>query len=578
MRSGLVTGVLAAVVASTWLSASPSSAGETLYNGIKLPDKWPPRIERLTLERAMPVPYLASPPKVIPIDVGRQLFVDDFLIEVTTLTRTFHKARVHPASPVVKPDRPWELKHRDEDPPGNVAAMVFSDGVWFDPEDNRFKMWYMAGYCLARAYAISEDGIHWEKPSLDVVPGTNIVHPIVGDTATVWLDLEEKNPAKRFKMFREGGKPGVAVYVSPDGIHWSDEVARSGATESPTTVFYNPFRNVWVYSIRHSVGELGRYRRYWETPDPAKGIGWNPRDTPLWVAADRLDPPHPGIGAQPQIYNLDAVAYESVMLGLFSMWRGDSAGRPKIKDIALGFSRDGFHWDRPWREPVIAVSDKPGDWNYGNLQSAGGGCLVVGDELYFYVSGRAGVSGTRQSGACSTGLAVLRRDGFASMDADKSGGTLVTRPLTFRGGHLFVNADASGGELTAEVLDADGAVLEPFSRDNCDPVNADGTLIPVRWQGLTDLSSLAGKVVRFRFWLKSARLYSFWVSPDESGASHGYVAAGGPGFKGPTDTVGRRGYGRRRTGPSASSGSGETAASASNASFRRASVATRSYP
>ncbi len=40
----------------------------------------------------MTVPYLQSPPSVIPIDVGRQLFVDDFLIEKTDLERTFHAA------------------------------------------------------------------------------------------------------------------------------------------------------------------------------------------------------------------------------------------------------------------------------------------------------------------------------------------------------------------------------------------------------------------------------------------------------------------------------------------------------
>ena len=32
----------------------------------------------------------------------------------------------------------------------------------------------------------------------------------------------------------------------------------------------------------------------------------------------------------------------------------------------------------------------PGDWNWANVQSAGGGCPVVGDRLYFYVSGRRG--------------------------------------------------------------------------------------------------------------------------------------------------------------------------------------------
>jgi hypothetical protein len=41
-----------------------------------------------------------------------------------------------------------------------------------------------------------------------------------------------------------------------------------------------------------------------------------------------------------------------------------------------------------------------------------------------------------------------------------------------------------------------------------------------------------------RFYLRNGALYAFWVSPEESGASHGYVAAGGPDFTGPRDTVG----------------------------------------
>jgi hypothetical protein len=45
-------------------------------------------------------------------------------------------------------------------------------------------------------------------------------------------------------------------------------------------------------------------------------------------------------------------------------------------------------------------------------------------------------------------------------------------------------------------------------------------------------------MVQFRFYLKSGKLYAFWISDKESGASNGYVAAGGPGFTGPTDTVG----------------------------------------
>ena len=67
-----------------------ANAGEILYNGIVLPEEWPPQYEKITRD-PMPVPYLDNVPDVIPIDVGRQLFVDDFLVAESTLHRTFHQ-------------------------------------------------------------------------------------------------------------------------------------------------------------------------------------------------------------------------------------------------------------------------------------------------------------------------------------------------------------------------------------------------------------------------------------------------------------------------------------------------------
>ena len=86
------------------------------------------------------------------------------------------------------------------------------------------------------------------------------------------------------------------------------------------------------------------------------------------------------------------------------------------------------------------------------------------------------------------------------------------------------------------MLDKDGDVIEPFTIDSCKSVSCDKTLVAVTWK--EDLSTLSGKPVRFRFHLKDGSLYSFWVSPDKSGASYGFVGGGGPGFTGPTDTVG----------------------------------------
>jgi hypothetical protein len=498
-------------------------------------------------DRVLP-PYLADPPAVIPIDVGRQLFVDDFLIAQTNMSRTSHQAIYDADCPVLRPDRPWEIRDEYADRtgrPANPAAMPFSDGVFFDPHDRVFKMWYMGGYAMATCLALSADGKTWSKPAYDVRPGTNIVDVRPRDSSTTWLDLHDRDPGRRYK-FAYWHDHRLWLKVSPDGIHWKPigETARTG---DRSTFFYNPFRQKWVFSLRAEESPLqvsGRYRRYWEQDTFAASPSWDETTSVAWVRADaqdftRMPPP-----ARPELYNLDCVAYESVLLGLFVIWRGETREREKINEVAAGFSRDGFHWVRPDRRALLPVSDTQGAWNYANVQSAGGCCVIVGDELFFYVSGRSGRPGTQDPGVCSTGLARLRRDGFASMDwlpgsmpvmRGTAPGSLVTRPVRFDGRHLFVNCDATGGELRVELLDVDGRPLAPFTRDRCAPIATNGTRLPVRWDSAADLGALAGRAVRFRFEMTRGRLYAFWVSPWASGESQGYPAAGGPEFTGPVD-------------------------------------------
>jgi hypothetical protein len=554
------------------LAAGSTAAGETLYNGIQLPAAWPPDHGELTRE-PMDVPYLRQPPAVIPIDVGRQLFVDDFLVEQTTLARVFHHPTPFAGNPVLKPDRPWEELN------GWESAGPFSDGAWFDPRDQLFKLWYLvppsAEAARAEAekatkiagtpplyrtcLAYSRDGIHWEKPAFDVVPGTNVVLTAPRDSDTVWFNPDATDPRQRFALFRNHRAPkadaadgrtyafAFTLHWSPDGIHWSEPAATSGGLSwigDRHTAFYNPFRHVWVLSMRNSTRNdpalLGmRARLYHENADAEAALKSLVRHP--WVGADRLDPHHPRFPAfEPQLYNLDAVAYESVMLGMFSILQGPEnedakkLGIHKRNEILLGFSRDGYHWDRPDRTPFIGVDETDGAWNWGNVQSVGGGCLIVGDRLYFYASGRRWSSADKR-GPITTGLFFLRRDGFASMEAGTQPGTLTTRPVQFSGRQLFVNADAAKGELRVEILDSDGNGIAPFSADRCIPIAADGTKQPVRWKGADDLASLAGRPVRFRFHLTNGSLFAFWVSPDASGASRGYVAAGGPGFAGSRD-------------------------------------------
>ncbi|MSU73360.1 MAG: glycosyl hydrolase family 32 [Opitutus sp.] len=538
-------------LAILFLLGVSAAVAETLYNGIVLPVPWPPRrsIEELRRGDVMAVPYLKTPPAVIPIDVGRQLLVDDFLIQETTLKRTFHKTQPYDGNPVLRPDKRWERIYQNP-----KTAMAFSDGAWWDPKDQLFKMWYMAASFGCTAYATSRDGLHWDKPVLDVRPRTNIVMlSTQRDSSTIWLDHEATDPAQRWKFFQFNRDSYMGtVHTSPDGIHWSEPVW-TGYCADRTTFFHNPFRKKWVFSLRDEafkgpwdyksrpVKPIGRSRRYVEADDfvPgskwqtfAGGREWQPGEPVHWLASDRLDSVGiPEGEMKAELYNFDATPYESLMLGLFSILHDNSrAGRPKINDIGFGFSRDGFHWDRPFREAVIPVADDAKAWNVANIQSVGGGCCIVGDKLYFYHSGRS-------SGLEQTGVAFLRRDGFASMDGT---GALTTRPVRFSGKHLFVNAAAAApGEVRAEIIGADGRVVTPFSAANCEPVTGDRTKAPLRWKGAADLSAVAGQPVRIRFQVKNGSLFAFWVSPDASGASHGYVAAGGPGFTGARDTKGR---------------------------------------
>jgi len=72
-------------------AARAADTREVLYNGITLAAPWPPR-NRSFIDTPIAPPYLADLPQVVPIDLGRQLFVDDFLIEDRSLNRTLHAA------------------------------------------------------------------------------------------------------------------------------------------------------------------------------------------------------------------------------------------------------------------------------------------------------------------------------------------------------------------------------------------------------------------------------------------------------------------------------------------------------
>jgi hypothetical protein len=529
----------------------PVGSGDSqnvLYNGIVLPQLWPPtRSYIFDLEKGMDVSYLIKKPDTINISVGRQLFVDDFLIASTTMGRTYHYPEYYASNPVLQPDKPWE----NLGTAGSRFAAPFSDGVWYDEVAGKFKMWYMAGggtYSFNNAgvtcYAESVDGINWVKSNLTTVPNTNIVdYNTERDASVVWLDKQETNLSNRYKMFlsardKQDQKWKYLYKTSADGKLWR-EVASSKPIADRSTVYKNAFRNNWVFSIRHNVrvntDKLVRARDYNENSDPVEGTRKaEALLSSFWFGPWPNELRHPDYpNVDPAIYNQDAVPYESIMLGFFNVWQGPendvatASGKPKRNQIMLGYSRDGYHWHRQDMNPFMKVGINGTDWNAGNLQSVAGAPIIVGDKLYFYLSGRY----VNNTGAeiTSTGLAILRRDGFVSLDASGTEKTVTTELFKFNGSFFFINARIIGN-MKVELLDKDGNVLNGFSKTESQGFTGDATKAQIKWNGKSNVADLKGKAIRAKFYVTEGSLYSFWISPYETGESAGYTAGGGSGL------------------------------------------------
>ncbi|MBO5416202.1 MAG: glycosyl hydrolase family 32 [Clostridia bacterium] len=569
MKKKLFKILLLSLVVATVLTSVPAAAStkgqltsytapkNAMYNGIVLPDGYEFRHDMTNSAVDVP-PYLVDKseggyaPEVINIDRGRQLFVDDFLIESTDLTRAYYEAVKYEYNPVFYPETREELTGGDR---GSPSVGATSGGLWYDMEDKLYKMWYESGWNGLLSYATSENGVDWVRPDIG---GSNVVlRRQQVDSYVVWIDYDAPASEKYKLMVRSAGdrdsvnaKP--VLYTSGTGTNWN-KIGQAGPTDDRTTFFYNPFTKKWVFSIRASAkrsenpfyynGEPtgGRYRKYHDGDTFLSAAKWDTWDEPVdWLTPDDGDISYSNINPMPkhpQIYNFDSIAYESLMIGMFEMWYGpeneyiNASGWPKICEIQAGFSRDGFHYERPNRKALIPATQKQGTWDYGYLSPMGGGMIVYDNEIRIYYTGFSGywyVDGERiqnpYAGGC-IGYATLRRDGFASMNGT---GTLTTKPLTVTKDvkYLFVNTNSQGGAIKAEILDTAGNVIEGYSAADCTAITDNTAKVKFTWKGENDLSMLEGKQFKVRFYLNNAQLYSFWLAPDELGTSGGEMAAG----------------------------------------------------
>jgi hypothetical protein len=221
-----------------------------------------------------------------PLEIGHDpQFVFDLQVVDTTwglkpkgepVKRVLHQPVKHPANPLITGDDPshlWVLREAD----------------------GKFRMWYQANvkskavgpnYDISVAYAESSDGIHWEKPALDLFPEATMRKlprnavlfrsdaPQCGMGAPQILDLPEKDRRGfRYVMLYLASKVplnGIRLIGSQDGIHWevkSDTLIAKLPSDTHNTIVYDPQRDEYVMfcrskNIYHAIGQ---------TKDPLSG-------------------------------------------------------------------------------------------------------------------------------------------------------------------------------------------------------------------------------------------------------------------------------------------------------------------
>ncbi len=156
------------------------------------------------------------------IGTERQLFLDDHVVESTDGLGRVQQQPDKLDLPVIVGDKPWEQS----------KTAINGNSLHYDAEEECYKAWYDTGGGVA--YAISSDGIDWEKPRLGIIEkdgsrDNNLVSP--GRGFSVVKDIDDKDPSRKYKAMywhsrREpempwGGK-GHFVAFSADGIHWKD--------------------------------------------------------------------------------------------------------------------------------------------------------------------------------------------------------------------------------------------------------------------------------------------------------------------------------------------------------------------
>ena len=438
---------------------------------------------------------------VLNIGTTKHSFLDDYVVgrKKNVVVRLHRPIRSSP-NPVVQADKPWET--------GVVGVDLAGGTVLFDQEARQFKMWYRtnqtlleqapdgsfreaAGAAYLACYAVSSDGLRWEKPDLGLTEfggstHNNILPPGKGGRAFIRRpnlikDYDETDPRKRYKMvYLDEVDKGFALVTaySADGVDWvmdADPPKIFRRPVIPNGVLFGWDPRLKEYVLYHRTAAMahadvdGRQvrsdlRRLVRSSSPGFSV-WGQTRTAL--ALGRSDPANLDIG---HLGILSAVLYtddlyvgfvdtctvhgvEDVPAELWdSVYKMDHAEHRQ----ELVISRDGKKWTRVSPHWEFFRPGSLGAWDSNHVIPSKP--IVLNDKIWIYYSAHSlscksylphnpdqtkiQASAGESVFGYAIGLATMRLDGFASMESYSEGGWVETKPLIFAGNRLVVNVRA----------------------------------------------------------------------------------------------------------------------------------------
>lgn len=432
-------------------------------------------------------------------------------------------------------DRPYESWQM-----GGMSSLLHEEG--------KFRLWYGVSHGIrngeeyAVAYAESDDGIHWTKPSLGLVEyngstDNNLVVAYSSVVGQVFVDPHAKADEK-YKMLvaiyatkEDSTKRYLTMLSSPDGLQWTrpeKNIVPEGnfALDTQSQAYWDRDRESYVLFTR-----MGPWRQV------GRSESTNPFSFPAPVNVMAPEKPE-----QADFYQAGVTKYEEAANAYFALvpvffHPGDASGNPldgnppfKINyvnnpitvvapdtlDIHLFTSNDSIEWDRRGDHQPFLGLGADGEFDSRSLYP-GVGYAVVKNEIWLYYSAYdcthiESLDGKtpfeKYLGAITR--ATLRLDGFVSATAGHDGAEIVTKPMIFTGDHLELNVDCSaGGHLNVELQTADGEPIPGFTLEESDRVYHNHIRKTVTWGGNADVSKLRGEPVRMRLVMRDCRLYAF---------------------------------------------------------------------